>query len=142
MGAVAFHSGVADKLGYTCRLVRKAWRQGQRVLVTGSPEQLARLDALLWSFEASEFLPHLRVMAGAAMSPLLARTPVLLADQVDDCGPADVLVNLGPAFVESQGEFARVIEVVASSDEDVQHGRRRWRQYVAQGSAPTNHTAG
>ena len=142
MGAVAFHSGVSDKLGYTCRLVRKVWRQGQQVVVTGSPDQLARLDALLWSFEAGEFLPHARLLAGLQLAPQLARTPVLLADRADDCGHAEVLINLGPAFAECQTDFARVVEVVATSDDEVQSGRRRWRQYLAQGNVPINHPAG
>ena len=43
MPEVAFHTGVADKPGYTCRLLRKAWRQGAQVVVTGSGEQLQRL---------------------------------------------------------------------------------------------------
>ena len=47
MTTVDFHTGVADKLGYTCRLLRKAYRAGNQVVVAGAPEQLARLDGLL-----------------------------------------------------------------------------------------------
>lgn len=139
MGSVDFYTGVADKLAYTCRLVRKAVRQGQRVAVTGSAEQLERLDRLLWRFEADEFLPHLRLPSGAAVPALLARTPVLLVDEPLDCGHGEVLINLGPSMLTASSRFARVLEVVANSPDEVQQGRVRWRGYVAAGITPTNH---
>ena len=142
MGTVAFHSGVADKLGYVCRLARKAWRGGQRVVVTGPADQLARLDALMWTFELGEFLPHARLRAGQPLAPHLKRTPVLLADVAAEAGHGDVLVNLGPAAVDGHAAFDRVLEVVADNDEDVQAGRVRWRHYLSLGVTPTNHKAG
>ena len=141
MGTVAFHSGVSDKLVYTCRLVRKAWRSGQRVVVTGSADQLARLDSLLWTFEKNEFLPHARLRAGRPLAAHLSPTPVLLADVATEAGHGEVLVNLGPSEVPGHGDFARVIEVVSDSADDIQSGRRRWRAYLAAGVAPVNHVA-
>ena len=139
MGTVAFHSGVTDKLAYTCRLVRKAWRSGQRVVVTGSADQLARLDSLLWTFEKGEFLPHARLRAGQALAAHLRRTPVLLADVATEAGHREVLVNLGPAGVPGHGHFARVFEIVADSADDIQRGRLRWRAYLAEGVTPDSH---
>ena len=141
MSTVIFHSGVTDKLAYTCRLVRKAWRSGQRVVVTGSADQLARLDSLLWTFEKGEFLPHARLRAGQALAAHLGRTPVLLADVATEAGHGEVLVNLGPLGVPGHGHFTRINELVADSDEDVQSGRQRWRAYLAQGVQPINHPA-
>ena len=145
MGTVAFHTAVADKLGYTCRLVRKAWRSGQRVVVTGSTEQLASLDSLLWTFDKDEFLPHARLLAGRPLADHLGRTPVLLADVAADvaaeAGPAEVLINLGPAPVEGALAYAKVFEVVADSADEIQSGRQRWRGYLAAGITPTNHVA-
>ena len=141
MGTVAFHSGVTDKLVYTCRLVRKAWRSGQRVVVTGPADQLARLDSLLWTFEKGEFLPHARLRAGQALATHLGRTPVLLADVAAEAGHGEVLVNLGPARAPGHADFARVIEVVADSADEVQSGRQRWRAYLAEGIKPVNRAA-
>ena len=141
MGTVDFHSGVTDKLGYTCRLVRKAWRSGQRVVVTGSADQLARLDKLLWTFDKAEFLPHARLLAGQALAAHLGRTPVLLADVAAEAGHGEVLVNLGPSVVPGHAGFARVIEVVADSADEIQSGRQRWRAYLAEGIQPDNHAA-
>ena len=147
MTAVAFHSGVADKLGYSCRLLRKAWRAGSRVLVVGSVEQLARLDALLWQFEPGEFIPHVRLRAGQTVTPLLARTPIWLVDEPAEfiAGPfsataaaPDVLVNLGPGMAADVEQFARVIEVVADTPDEIGSGRQRWRAHVAAGLSPSN----
>jgi len=42
-----------------CRLTEKAWKQGHRVYInTASPQQLADLDDLLWTFRAGSFIPH------------------------------------------------------------------------------------
>ena len=74
---VEFHTGVADRVGFACRLLRKASRQGARVLVTAPDEVLAELDRALWVFEERDFLPHVR-MPGAKPA-VAARTPVWLA---------------------------------------------------------------
>lgn len=147
MAEVDFHTGVADKLGYTCRLLRKAWRAGRRVVVTGAPEQLSRLDSLLWTFDPGDFIPHARLRSGEAVPARLARTPIwladapidLLTDPAADAGRHDVLVNLGPAVAADVERFARVIEIVAEPPDEVASGRQRWRHYLAAGLKPTNH---
>ena len=141
MGSVDFYTGVADKLGFTCRLVRKVLRQGQRVAVTGSADQLAQLDALLWRFEADEFVPHWRVRSGMALPALVSRTPVVLVDDWHDGGHGEVLINLGPAPVAAIDAFDRLLEVVATSPDEVQQGRLRWRAYINSGVKPGNHAA-
>ncbi|MBL8349516.1 MAG: DNA polymerase III subunit chi [Burkholderiaceae bacterium] len=143
MTRVDFHTGVADPLGHTCRLVRKAWRSGHRVVVTGSPELLARLDLALWTFDPGDFIPHARLRAGQAAASLLERTPVWLADRPGDApaaeGVGEVLVNLGPETPAGFERYPRVIEIVAQPDDAVASGRQRWRRYQSLGLAPTNH---
>ncbi|OYU78412.1 MAG: DNA polymerase III subunit chi [Burkholderiales bacterium PBB5] len=142
MVQVDFHTGLTDKLGHACRLLRKAYRAGHRVVVTGAPEQLARLDSQLWTFDVGEFIPHARLRQGQPVPPRLAATPVWLADVPADAGVDDVLVNLGPGPVDGLAQFQRVIELVADDADDVAEGRQRWRQYVAAGITPTQHKAG
>lgn len=143
MTEVAFHVGMADKLGYACRLLRKAWRQGARVVATGEPAVLSRLDTLLWTFEQEEFVPHARLRAGEPLPPLLARTPLWLADQPHELltagVSAPVLLNLGPAMVEGFERFDRVLELVSDDAEDTRQGRQRWRQYRDAGIQPQRH---
>ena len=138
MTTVEFHSGVADKLGYTCRLLRKAYRAGNRVVVAGAADQLARLDSLLWTFETGEFIPHARLRAGEVPGPQALRAPIWLADAPDETAPREVLVNLGPDLAAGYQRYPRVIEIVAEPADDVLAGRQRWRQYQAAGLTPVN----
>lgn len=139
MTEVAFHTGIADKLGFACRLLRKAWRQGLQVTVTGAPVELGRLDALLWTFEHEEFVPHARRRAGEPVAAALARTPIWLLDDEADAGVHQVLVNLGPEFVPGHARYQRVVELVGEAPDEVQQGRQRWRRYVAAGLTPQAH---
>jgi DNA polymerase III subunit chi len=139
---VAFHTGIADKLGYACRLLRKAYRQGARVVVRGDAADLARLDPLLWTFEQQEFIPHARLRAGDAADDALARTPIWLVDDGAVAPQAAVLVNLGPDPVDPVDGYQRVIEIVGDDEADRRAGHRRWREYKRQGRAPVLATPG
>lgn len=139
---VAFHTGIDDKLGYACRLLRKAYRQGARVGVAGDAAQLQRLDHALWTFEPQEFVPHLRVKAGAPADARVQRTPICLLDPGVELPVTEVLVNLGPERFRGDQRFARIIELVSREPEDAQAGRRRWKQYEAEGVQIVHHPQG
>ena len=136
MTEIAFHFNVPDKLTYSCRLLRKVYRSGARVVVTAEPGVLAELDALLWSFSATEFVPH---CTSDASLITLSVTPIVLAESLDDCPHHDVLVNLGQTIPAGFEGFERCIEVVALPLEDVMAGRRRWKHYVAHGYSLVKH---
>ena len=142
MTEVEFHTGVADRLGFACRLLRKAVRQGARVLVTAPPEALTELDRLLWTFEERDFLPHVRVPGAAA--GLRARTPIWLAADAEAAlaGAAEaprVVVNLGAAAPPDLQALDRLIEVLSTDVDDVAQGRTRWRAYKAAGLTVVHH---
>jgi DNA polymerase-3 subunit chi len=140
MTAVAFHFGMADRLAYSCRLLRKASRAGARVVVTGAAATLDQLDRMLWVFDPLEFVPHWRGARAAAMAPRLADTPVVLVDQVPQPpGSFDVLLNLGDEVPAGFEAFGRVIEVVPAEDDARAQARQRWRHYAAQGLAIERH---
>lgn len=139
---VDFHTGLGDKLPYACRLLRKAWRAGRRVVVTGDARELARLDQLLWTFDPGEFIPHARLRSGERPEPRMRRTPLWLAEQPADAGACDVLVNLGPGLLADAALPARTIELVASDADEVAAGRQRWRQHLSAGRQPVNHPQG
>ena len=139
MNEVEFHTGVADKLGFACRLLRKAYRIGARVMVTGPAVVLAALDRELWTFEERDFVPHLRLPGGAAA--LASRTPIWLVEGEAPAGAPDVLVNLGAAAPADLSRFSRVIEVLSTEPDDEQAGRQRWRDYKARGLMVTHHAA-
>ncbi|MBH2018126.1 MAG: DNA polymerase III subunit chi [Burkholderiales bacterium] len=136
MTDIAFHFNVPDKLAYSCRLLRKAYLSGARVAVTAEAEVLAELDALLWSFSATEFVPHCTSMAPPAT---LAATPVVLSVSLADCADREILVNLGQGVPDGYEGFERLIELVSLHPEDVRSGRDRWKHYAAHGYTLKRH---
>lgn len=137
MTEVSFHVNAADKLGYACRLLRKAVGTGARVVVTGQQAQLGELDVMLWTFSPLDFIAHCR---GASASPAVqSLTPVVLADSLQAVPHHQVLVNLGPSVPEGFERFERLIEVVGANEDDLQQGRRRWKHYKDRGYAVAKH---
>lgn len=136
MTRIDFHFNASDKLGYGCRLVRKIYRTGKRVLVCcDDPVRLAAFDQALWTFAPHDFVPH--VMAG---DPLAGETPVLLGASADEVPQQhDVLVNLGDDMPLGFARFERLIEVVAEDDADRARGRERWRFYRDRGYPLVRH---
>lgn len=140
MTEVEFHTGVADRSAFACRLLRKAYRQGVRVLVTAPAEVLAEVDRLLWTFDERDFVPHVRIPgAGPGVA---ARTPIWLAADVEHalapCAPS-VVLNLGAAAPAAPGTLERLIEVVSSDPDEADRGRSRWRAYKAAGLEIKHH---
>jgi DNA polymerase-3 subunit chi len=136
MTEVAFHFNAPDKLGYACRLLRKAVGTGARVMVTGETSTLRELDVALWTFAPLEFLPH---CYGDVTPVTLAASPVVLAESVRSAPHQQVLVNLGGAVPEGFERFERLIEVVTGQEEDRLDARRRWKHYADRGYAITRH---
>ncbi|WP_235971687.1 DNA polymerase III subunit chi [Azohydromonas caseinilytica] len=139
LSEVAFHTGVGDKIGYCCRLLRKGYRQQVRMVVAGSADVLARLDQALWLFDVQSFIPHRRLKAGEAVPPALWRTPIWLIEPGAEPPQQGVLLNLGPAVVPGFERFERLIEVVGLDEEDRMAARQRWRAYETQGLRITHH---
>lgn len=139
MPQVDFHSGVDAPVFFACRLLRKAWRQGVAVLVTAPSTTLNALDRELWTFEAQEFVPHLRVQPGQPVDAALRRTPIWLCEGVPPSPCPKVLVNLGAEPPEGGEAFERIIEIVPNEAEDRQLARARWRAYEARGWTIRHH---
>ena len=133
MTEISFHFNVPECTGYTCRLLRKATRQGAKVAVTGPVPVLAQIDRLLWTFDPLEFVPHALLRSGQSMPERLRPTPVWLLEDVDQPPHHDVLVNLGLDAPPGFESFARVIEVVSSDESDRAAARLRWKHYAARG---------
>jgi DNA polymerase III subunit chi len=137
---VEFHTGVDDRVAFACRLLRKAYRKGVRVLVTAPGPVLAALDRELWVFEERDFVPHVRIVAATAAATA-ARTPIWLTEGRVPAGAPGVLVNLGAEPPEDLAPFERVIEIVSREAEDEAAGRARWRTYKARGLDVRHHPA-
>jgi DNA polymerase III subunit chi len=136
MTRIDFHTGVADQIGYACRLVRKAYGAGQQTVVVGEPSMLATLDAALWTFSSLDFIPHCGVD-----SPLAAQTPVVLSTSPGRAPHHAVLINLGGVVPEDFARFERLLEIVGATPDAVTAGRDRYRFYRDRGYQLTNHVA-
>jgi DNA polymerase III subunit chi len=135
---LAFHFNAPSKVGYSCKLLRKATLSGARVAVLATPDVLARLDMELWTFSPLDFVAHVR----APCTPeVLHRTPVVLCEALDQARGAgySVLVNLLPAVPDGFEQFDRVIEVVTQDDADRLSARARWKHYNELGYEITRH---
>lgn len=134
MTRIDFHSNVPDKLGYACRLIRKAYGAGQKMIVHGSPAQLSALDTQLWTFSALDFLPHCGVD-----SPHASVTPIVLAAALDQVPHHTLLINLLPETPAQFATFERMIEVVGADAADREAGRARYRAYRERGYPLEHH---
>ena len=133
MTEIPFHFNVADKFLYACRLLRKAYASGAQVAVTAEPEVLDELNLRLWSFSATDFVPHCRT--GHA-SDFLARRSVLLVDSPAACPHHGVLINLGLQLPSGFETFERFIEVVTQGRDERLAARVRWKHYADFGYSP------
>jgi DNA polymerase-3 subunit chi len=142
MTVVEFHHGMADKLAYACRLLRKAYARGSKLVVTADAGTLRQLDRQLWVFEEQEFLPHVCALAGQPWAPRLADTPLWLTDDPASApGERSILINVGDSIPEGIERYERFFEVVSADQDDRQRGRQRWRQYQARGWVVQGHEA-
>ncbi|MGB4115744.1 MAG: DNA polymerase III subunit chi [Polaromonas sp.] len=136
MTDIEFHVNLPDKLHYSCRLLRKAYRSGTKAVVTAEPEVLQQLDHLLWSYSSTEFLPHCKSDSPA---PTVAATPILLTDQLNTYPAGSVLINLGQQVPAGFERFERFIEVASSLEADRLAARDRWKHYRDRGYSLKRH---
>ena len=139
MTSVAFHFNVNDRLHYTCRLVRKAVAAGTSLVVKGPGATLEQLDRELWTFSATEFVPHGH--ADDSIS-LVHRSAVLLCESLDSAPVRDVLINLAEEVPTGFETFDRVIEVVSADPVERGHARQRWKHYSKAGLELIQHDLG
>lgn len=136
MTEVAFHFNAPEKLSYACRLLRKAYQRGARVVALVEEGDRGALDAALWTAVVGDFIPH----SGPNDPPhVQARSPIHVASQASAHNGATVLVNLRADMPAGYERFARVIEVVTGDERDRGLARERWKNYRAQGIEPQRH---
>ncbi|MFM7255116.1 MAG: DNA polymerase III subunit chi [Betaproteobacteria bacterium] len=129
MTRIDFHFNTSDKLGYACRLLRKAYRNEVRVWVCCLDDrQRDRLDQLLWTFAPLEFIPHV-----AAGHPLAGKTPIVLSSSLEGSEDWRVAVHLGHQLPPGFSSFERWIEIIGQDEDDRVHARARWTHFKHHG---------
>lgn len=137
MTQVDFYFNVPDPVSYGCRLVRKVWQAGFKLIIFSEDTQLLkRFDQALWQFAPLSFIPHVSIR-----HPLAAQTPVLLTATHAEI-PAShrqVLLNLSQRMPPAFDDYERVLELVGTDARSRQAARSRFRHYQAQGYKPLTH---
>ena len=126
MTEIAFHFNIENKSIYLCRLLRKAVAGGAKLVVTGPDFELEQLDAALWTFVATEFVPH---CGPNSADSVRAKSSVVLSSVLLPLPHAEVLVNLGESVPAGFEQFKRLIEVVTVDEMDKKMARTRWKFY-------------
>lgn len=135
MTRIDFYFEAEDKLQVACRLSAKAVQQKLRVLIYAPDEaQAQRIDKMLWTWQATAFLPHCMTR-----SPLAAQTPVLITHEPEDMPHDEVLLNLHYEWPPAFSRFQRLVEIVGRDDEDREAARGRFRFYRDRGYEIVNH---
>jgi len=139
MARIDFHSNVSDKLEYACRLTRKIWRATavgepvRNIVMVGEKADLEKLDELLWTFSATDFLPHCFIDDEAAIDTPIVLTDHFLSPALTQLPHADVLIHLGMRMPQDVpgllARFPRVVEVVTINEAERLAGRERYKAY-------------
>lgn len=135
MTRIDFYFEAEDRLQVACRLSAKAAQQKLRVLIYAADgAQAQRIDKMLWTWQATGFLPHCMTR-----SPLAAETPVLITYDPEDTPHNEVLLNLHSEWPPAFSRFQRLVEIVGRDDADREAARGRFRFYRDRGYDIANH---
>ena len=153
MTKVDFYTGVEDKLRTACKLSHKVIESGMRVQLYSPDEATTQaLDALLWSYPTTAFLPHCRsdeegasemsvVLAHAQKNSTSKKSSVPGENSVLDedfihsetFPHNEVLISLHSTCLPFFSRFERVIEIVGLDAADTHAGRERFSFYRDRG---------
>jgi len=135
MTRIDFYFDAEDKLQVACRLSAKAAQQRMRVLIYApDAAEAQRIDKMLWTWQATGFLPHCMTN-----SPLAGQTPVLITHDPEDTPHDEVLLNLHSAWPPAFSRFRRLVEIVGRDAEDREAARERFRFYRDRGYEIAKH---
>jgi DNA polymerase III subunit chi len=129
MTEVKFFFNVDSKFGFACKLAKKAFDEGRK-LVVYSPEVRAaeEFDRQLWTFAQLSFVPHVR-----AEHPLANETAIVIATKEDGLPHHEALLNLGDEPPPFFSRFLHLREIVSTHDEDRAQARERVKFYKSRG---------
>lgn len=132
MTKVLFCHGATDRLQAAAAwlaLNATATQSLQETLVYAPDKDLAeRFDRLLWTHNATGFLPHCR-----SDSPLAAATPVVIASTLDAPPQHGRLLNLSDELPPGFSRFENLVEIISQDDAVRLPGRDRVKFYRDRG---------
>lgn len=141
MTQIDFYFNAADKVKLAVTLSSKAVAQfltgvphNRMLLVTPDEATAQRVEAALWTFQQTSFLPHCR-----GGDPRAHETPIIVGYGEDEPVHDEVLLNLCPQYPAFFSRFRRLIEIVGTSEDDKAAARERFRFYRDRGYEIRSH---
>lgn len=129
MTRIDFYSNSPSRLHSVCQLAAKAFSRGIPVALFVPDAELARaIDRMLWTFQATSFVPH--CLAGDRLAP---ETPILIVSRLEEAHQDELVINLSADCPPGFGRFRRLVEVVGRDEEERSLARQRWRFYKERG---------
>ena len=135
MTEIKFFFNVENKMNFACKLAKKAYDGGRKLVVYAPTPALAdEFDRALWTFSQLSFVPHVK-----ANHVLAAETPIVIAQ--DDAGLAhhEALLNLGDEPPPFFSRFEHLREIVSMDEDDRLKARERLKFYKTRGFDVQNH---
>ncbi len=123
-----------DREKFSCELASKIRRQELDLHIhTASKEHAQKLDAMLWTFKDTSFLPHTLLEDDNGDSQLTIGWN-------NDIGTSkSVLINLGPSIPQFVDDFERIVEIVPAQESSRQQARLHYKHYRDAGFDLHNH---
>lgn len=129
MTEIKFFFNVDNKLNFACKMAKRAYDDGRKLIVYApSPKLADEFDRLLWTFSQLSFVPHVK-----AGHPLAAETPIVIANDDSGLTHHDSLLNIGDDPPPFFSRFDALREVVSSNADDRARARERVRFYKSRG---------
>ena len=122
-----------------CRLAAKAFSLDHWVHVhAASADQAQQLDALMWTFRDSSFVPH--AVAGDALleDPATGRS-VVIGSGHEPAERCNLVINLGDEVPRFFSRVERVAEIIDGDSARREAGRERFRFYRDRGYQVETH---
>jgi DNA polymerase-3 subunit chi len=122
--------GAQARAHFCCRLAARAWREGMSVYIRSADEAAAaHLDTLLWTFDATSFIPH-------GQDSQNGNNPIVISPSHQ---PGALLINLADSPSDDWQDRERVAEVITADTATRKIGRLHYRHYQQAGSEPHTH---
>jgi len=123
-------------LSIACRLASKAYEKDHKVVLMAQNDlDAAQLDDALWTITDISFIPHCLAKHAISSTPIIIVTPDSTPSDIQD-----ILINIGANVPNNYSDFARIMEVVGTQDEQKAQGRARYKAYQAQGHEINTHS--
>ena len=98
------------------------------------PAEAGAIDALLWSFRDTSFVPH-RLLGAADGEP----APVEVGSGEAAADHHDVMINLSAVVPSLFSRFERIAEIVLNDPQALAASRQRWSYYKDRGYLLQHH---